>query len=102
MSNVEKIDISAYADNATPTFASLGDMTRLGILESFRPSSGNDTLVVEDLDFSLRHLLPFVAYLFYEYDGRFQVRTVTGKGYCTKEEMRLRVEVVKELFDALV
>lgn len=102
MSNVEKVDMSIFSEHTYPTFASFGDMTRLGYLESFRPSSGNDTLIVEDLEFGLRHGFPFAAYLFYEYDGRFQVRSVTGKKFCTEEEMQLRTEVVKELFDALI
>ena len=102
MAAVPELDITPFMSNAAPTFGSLGDLTRLGILESFRPSSGNETLVVDDIEFSIRSTLPAASFSFFEYGGRFKVRSVTGRRFCSEEEMKLRVEIMRELFDLLL
>ena len=84
-----------------PIFTSFGDMTRLGLLESFRPSSGNNTLVVNDIDFTTRSTLPNPHFSFFQYDGRFVVKLVHGKMFASKEDTQLRARVVREWFNAL-
>lgn len=102
MATVPEVDMGMFMANAAPTFGSLGDMGRLGILEIFRPSTGNGKIVVDELEFNIKSSLPAAGFSFFEYDGRFQVRSVTGKRFCTEEEMKLRMEIIKELFDSLL
>ena len=101
MSKVEAMDTSAFMTNAQ-IFTSFGDMTRLGYFESFRPSSKNDTLTVDDIDFSIRCILPSTAFALFEYDGRFRVKTLNGRKFASLEDLSLQASIVKELFDALI
>lgn len=85
-----------------PLFSSFGDLSRLGYLEDFRPSTCNNTLTVDDLDFSLRSTIPASCFSFYEYDGRFTIKTCNGRKFRSNKEMKLQSLIVKELFEALV
>ena len=84
-----------------PIFTSFGDMTRLGLLESVRPPSGNGTLIVNDIDFTTRSTLPNPHFSFFQYDGRFVVKVVHGKAFASEKDMQLRAKVIREGFDVL-
>ena len=88
--------------NTAPPFTSFGDMTRLNIFEQFRPSSGNEALVVENLDYSNRFPMPAVPYSFFEYDGIFHLICHIGKKYATQEHIELYANMVKEWFDDVI
>ena len=83
-------------------FTSFGDMSRLGILEAFRPSSGHETLIVDELDFTIRSTLPGTEFVLYQYDGRFCIRTSNGRRFMSVEDVELQCRIVKDLFSALV
>ena len=100
MANVEKLDLGAIMTTA-PIYSSIGDLGRLGLLESFRPSARNDTLTVDEVDFSARNLMPCPYNVSIEYDERFHLRVTVGKKFAFGE-MGLRLKVVKDLFDALI
>ena len=96
------IDFKDFAKNIAPMYTSFGDMTRLKIFEQFRPSAGNDVLVVEDLDYSNRFPYPGVPYSFFEYDGIFHLICHSGLKHATQEKMNLHVGLVKEWFDVVI
>ena len=85
-----------------PIYSSFGDLGRLGFLEGFRPLAMNDTLTVDDIDFSMRNPLPSPSIAFFEYDGQFRVRMSIGRKYSYAGEMDIRARIIKELFDALI
>ena len=87
--------------NGSPCHNSLGDMTRLGLFEAFRPSADSKTLTINEVEFSNRIMAPNVNTYFVQYDGRFRVDMASGCIAATQEEMDLRARVLKEWFDAL-
>ena len=95
-------DLNAFAAVIAPMYTSFGDMTRLGIMERFRPAHGNASLVVEDLDYANRFEMPPNANCFFEYDGRFRVVCVIGARHTTQAKMDFYLRLVKEWFDAVV
>ena len=101
MSKVDEIDKSLFMTSAQ-IFTSFGDMTRLGHFESFRPSSQHDTLVVDDIDFTIRCKLPGTAFALFEYDGYFRVKTLNGRQFASVEDINLQASIVKELFNTLI
>lgn len=87
--------------NGSPCHNSLGDMTRLGLFEDFRPSTDKKILTLNELEFSIRISAPSVNTYFVQYDGRFRVDMACGWIATTQEEMNLRARIWKEWFDAL-
>ena len=100
MSNVEKFDMKGLTSTAM-MYTSFGDMGRLGLLEGFRPSASNDTITVENIDFSLRTLLPSSFYTLYEYDDQLHLRISVGEKFGFGGEMNIRTRVIRELFEDL-
>lgn len=83
-------------------FTSCGDLSRLNILEPFRPSAGNKILTVEDIDFSIRFLLPSISCSFFEYDASLRMRFYCGAKYSTEEKMQVFTTVVKEWISVIL
>ena len=88
--------------SVAPCSSSFGDLTRLDILESFRPSSGNKTLVVEDIDYSPRSTLAAILTVTFQYDGQFHMKSFKGARYSTQGELDLVAEIFKEWLHAIV
>ena len=101
LAKVEEVDLVPFMTTA-PIYSSFGDLGRFGFLEGFRPSAMNDTLTVNDIDFSMRVPLPSPFVAFFEYDGQFRVKMSIGRKYSFAGEMDLRTRIIKELFDALI
>ena len=99
--NAEEFDIAPFMTTA-PMVSSFGDMARLGLLESFRPSAGNETVVINDIDCTMRYPLPSLFFVFFEYDGRLRLTMVSGKDFASGQDMEMRSRVIKEMFDALI
>jgi hypothetical protein len=99
--NAPTFDAGLFRSTA-PLYSSFGDLHRLGIMDQFRPGSGNDTLTVEDVWFSLR--LPSLTYgqFMYEYDGQLQVSLIVGTKYSEKRDLEMYFDIVKEWLYALV
>ena len=93
---------SLEQENARHLFTSWGDMSRLNVLEQFRPSNDNNALVVENLDFSIRFTFSCFSFVFWQYNGEFQLRCFSGVKYTTQEKMDLMVALVKEWFDIVI
>ena len=101
MCNVEEIDLKPFMTTA-PIISSFGDLTRLGYLESFRPSAQSDALVVDDVDFTIRVPLPGTSFSVFEYDGKLRLRMCTGRKFASEGEMEIRERIVKELFEEFI
>lgn len=91
-----------FTDNVSPSTSSFGDLTQLGYLKSFLPSSGNKTLTVEDVDWSVRSNLPNCIAGFYQYDGQFRVTVTKGAQYTTQEEMNAEGKVLEDWLQAII
>ncbi|KAK7683437.1 hypothetical protein QCA50_013268 [Cerrena zonata] len=76
--------------------SSIGDTDRLGLFKHVHPSSGNKTLIVEDIITGIRLRAPPPMNLLYQYDGQLQCHWMTGGEYNTAEEM----ELVTDIFEA--
>ena len=83
-------------------YTSFGDMTRLGIMEKFRPVHGNASLIVENLDCANRFEMPPNANCFFEYDDRFRIICVIGAKHTTQAKMDFYLKLVKEWFDSVM
>ena len=88
--------------NTTPIYSSFGEMSRLGLFDSFRPEAKNEVLTVEDLYFTIR--LPFPSYtnFLYEYNGQLQVSLVVGGKYSSLEELEMYFGIFRELFSSVI
>ena len=84
-----------------PNFTSFGDYTRLNILEPFRPSSGNTTLVVEDIDVFVRFLFPSLSCAFMEYDGLLRIGFESGMRFTTEDKMQDFANALRGWIDAI-
>ncbi|KAH8115366.1 hypothetical protein DFH11DRAFT_1588939 [Phellopilus nigrolimitatus] len=71
--------------------SSLGDLGRLGLLNSYLPRSGDSrqTLTVQDIVLGIRARLPMAMNVLYEYDGRLSCHFFSGGEYTTKEALGL-------------
>ena len=96
-----KFDLSPLLSIA-PNFTSFGDFTRLNILERFRPSSGNTSLIVEDIDVFVRFLLPQIGCAFLEYDGILRIGFVSGMRFTTEEKMQDFTNALRGWIDAII
>ena len=85
-----------------PHFTSHGDMTRLHIFEQFRPTSGNDTLIVEDLLLAVRFPLPEIPYAIFQYDGSLHLLCHVGKRFGTQDSIDFYATLAKEWFDDVI
>lgn len=94
--------IPSSRDDVTLGISSLGDLSRLGHLEAFRPSSGNKTLVVEDIVSSMRYTRAGGMGVFFQYEDQFRVKVTKGARYATKEELELQSKILREWFDAIL
>ena len=101
MANVEEINMAPFMTTA-PIISSFGDLTRLGYLEDFRSSAQNETLTIDDVDFTVRLTLPSTSFSIFEYDGKLRLTMSTGRKFSSEGEMELRARLVKELFNELI
>ena len=91
--------------NTAPIYSSFGDLTRLNILESYRPGcrAGKDeTIEVRDMWFSLRLRSKSYANFIMQYDGQLQVMLCVGGRYSSKREVEMYEEVTREWLACLM
>ena len=100
MSSSPSVDLSRL-QNSAPALTSLGDLTRLNLLEQFRPSPEGRTLTVEEIDYTNRYTQPSWSWCFLEYDGVFRLKCNTGEKYSTQEQLDECAAVAKEWFDSI-
>lgn len=76
-------------------------MSRLGLLQGVHPPLGNSILVVGDIDFTTRSLLPNPHFSFFQYNQQFVVKIVHGNGFASEEDLKMRGDITKEWFNVL-
>ena len=91
-----------FLASTTPACTSVGDMSRLGLLVRFRPSSGNKTLVVEDVELTPRSGTAGAVHSCWQYDGRFSLKLIRGSRFTTQENMDAHTRIMKDWYDAMI
>ena len=99
---VSLFNSASFADNVSPSTSSFGDLTQLGLLNSFLPSSGNSSLIVEDVAWSMRSNMPNGIAGFYQYNGQFRMTVTRGAKYTTQEELDLEGRMLKEWMEIIL
>jgi hypothetical protein len=88
---------SGLFHTTAPIYSSIGDFSRLGVLEAFRPESRNLALTVEDVWFSLRRRGACFLHFMYEYDGQLQIALITSGRTAKMENLELYLQIFREL-----
>ncbi|KZT04207.1 uncharacterized protein LAESUDRAFT_728445 [Laetiporus sulphureus 93-53] len=95
MANNPDLELDFHGSIA-PACTSIGDMTRLGYLEAFRPASGHKTLIVEDLTTTAHSGSPGAVMNVVQYDNELRLKLVRGSKFTTQEDLDLQGRVLKE------
>ena len=85
----------------TPHISSFGDLARLGIFESFRPSR-DDVISVDDVLFSVRTRICAIITYIYQYDDQLRVGGAMNGRFITEEDLKRYFGILEEWVEAVV
>ncbi|KAH8116825.1 hypothetical protein DFH11DRAFT_1134109 [Phellopilus nigrolimitatus] len=94
-------DASGF-DIVCPIVSSIGDLSRLGLLNAYLPSSTRKTLTVEDVIISLGVHKPMFMVMCYQYDSQLSVYFTTAGEFATAESLKLAADIFEEWMMAII
>ena len=83
-------------ETSPPLYSSFGDLSRLNILEAFRPLVANTTITVNEVAFGIRQRLPYIGAYFLQYDSQIRIYLHGGGKFSSQEDVETHAEIVKE------
>ncbi|KAH8113325.1 hypothetical protein DFH11DRAFT_1545019 [Phellopilus nigrolimitatus] len=102
MHAIARISNPNMFDIVYPMISSIGDLSRLDLLNAYLPSATRKTLTVEDVIVSLRCRKPFFFTMCYQYNGQLSLHFCTAGEFATAESLKLVADIFEEWTTAIV